>query len=78
MSDIGNHAVVLPPKAEQARIASYLDRETADLKAAVAGIEREIELLKEYRARLIADVVTGRLDVREAADRLPGPNEEGA
>lgn len=78
VSDIGNHAVVLPPKAEQARIASYLDRETADHKAAVAGIEREIELLKEYRARLIADVVTGRLDVREAADRLPGPNEEGA
>lgn len=78
VSDIGNHAVVLPPRAEQAWIASYLDRATADLKATVAGIRREIELLKEYRARLIADVVTGRLDVREASDLLPGSNEEGA
>ena len=34
--------------------------------------EREIDLLREYRTRLIADVVTGKLDVREAAARLPG------
>lgn len=78
VSDIGNHAIVLPPRAEQTRIASYLVRATADFEAAVAGLRREIELLKEYRAKLIADVVTGQLDVREAADRLPGPNEEGA
>ena len=31
----------------------------------------EIELLREYRTRLIADVVTGKLDVREAAADLP-------
>jgi type I restriction enzyme S subunit len=36
-----------------------------------ATIEREIELLREYRTRLVADVVTGKLDVREAAARLP-------
>ena len=35
------------------------------------GAEREISLLREYRTRLIADVVTGKLDVREAAARLP-------
>ena len=34
-------------------------------------LEREIELLREYRTRLVADVVTGKLDVREAAARLP-------
>lgn len=34
-------------------------------------IEREIELLREYRTRLIADVVTGKLDVRAAAATLP-------
>lgn len=33
--------------------------------------ESEISLLREYRTRLIADVVTGRLDVREAAVQLP-------
>ena len=33
--------------------------------------EQEIDLLREYRTRLVADVVTGKLDVREAASRLP-------
>jgi type I restriction enzyme S subunit len=36
-----------------------------------ARLEREIDLLREYRTRLVADVVTGKLDVREAAARLP-------
>ncbi len=37
---------------------------------------KEIDLLREYRTRLIADVVTGKLDVREAAARLPDESEE--
>ena len=36
-----------------------------------ATAQRQIELLREYRTRLIADVVTGKLDVREAAANLP-------
>lgn len=36
----------------------------------------EIDLLREYRTRLIADVVTGKLDVREGAARLPDESEE--
>lgn len=39
--------------------------------AAVDRAQREISLLREYRMRLIADVVTGKLDVRDAATRLP-------
>ena len=38
---------------------------------AIARARRQIELLEEYRTRLIADVVTGKLDVRAAAARLP-------
>ena len=57
----------LPPLAEQAAIAAYLDKETAAIDAAMARARREIELLSEYRTRLIADVVTGQVDVREAA-----------
>jgi type I restriction enzyme S subunit len=34
-------------------------------------VRQEIALLRELRTRLIADVVTGKLDVREAAARLP-------
>ena len=37
------------------------------------GPHQQIELMEEYRTRLIADVVTGQLDVREAAEELPTP-----
>ena len=37
---------------------------------------REISLLREYRTRLIADVVTGKLDVRAAAAKLPEETDE--
>ena len=57
--------IPLPPLPEQAAIAAYLDNLTSDIDAAIARTRREIELLEEYRTRLIADVVTGKLDVRE-------------
>ena len=41
------------------------------MDATISRYEREIDLLREFRIRLIADVVTGKLDVREAATRLP-------
>ena len=59
----------IPPLAEQAAIAAYLDKETAAIDAAMARAQREIELLSEYRTRLIADVVTGQVDVREVVGR---------
>ena len=42
-----------------------------DIDDSIARARRQIELVEEYRTRLIADVVTGKLDVREAAARLP-------
>lgn len=60
-----------PPLPEQTAIAEYLDAQTAKIDAAIAAARREIELLREYRICLIADVVTGKLDVREVAARLP-------
>ncbi len=71
-----NLSVPTPPVNEQARISSYLNEATADINSAIARANREIELLKEYRTRLIADVVTGKLDVREAAAALPEEEEE--
>ena len=61
----------VPPPVEQQSIAEYLDKATADIEAAIARAQRQIELVGEYRTRLIADVVTGKLDVRKAAARLP-------
>lgn len=64
-------SVPLPPAPEQTAIVEYLDAKTAKLDAAIATARRVIDLLREYRERLIADVVTGKVDVREAAARLP-------
>ncbi len=52
--------------------------ETAALNTALARTGREIALMQEYRTRLTADIVTGKLDVREAAAKLPKPTEESA
>ena len=57
----------VPPLPEQTAIVRYLDKATAAIDTAVSRAHRQIELLQEYRTRLIADVVTGQLDVREAA-----------
>lgn len=62
---------VVPPIAEQASIVAFVSEETSDLNILVSRLEDEIELLREYRTRLVADVVTGKLDVREAAAQLP-------
>ena len=62
---------LLPPTTEQAAIVDYLDQATADIDTTIARAECEINLLNEYRTRLIADVVTGKLDVRDAAAALP-------
>ena len=66
--------ILIPPLTEQAAIVARLDRLTSDIDAAIAHTRREIELLEEYRTRLIVDVVTGKLDVREAAANLPDVN----
>ena len=65
------HRFVFPPLIEQQRIADSLDAELEGVTQVVQRLEREITLLREYRTRLVADVVTGKLDVREAAAQLP-------
>ena len=63
--------VPFPPLEEQRRIAQVLDRM---LKAVVSTIERtdsKVNLLREYRTRLIANVVIGKFYVREIETSLP-------
>jgi type I restriction enzyme S subunit len=73
---IGGWPVVLPPVDEQVQIVEYIKRETAVIAEPIEKAQQEILLLHEYRTRLIADVVTGKLDVREAAVRLPEEAEK--
>ena len=76
MDDIGRMKVLKPPLDEQQTIGSHIERETEGLNNAIEHARREIELLEEFRTRLIADVVTGKLDVRDVAARLPEESEE--
>jgi type I restriction enzyme S subunit len=60
-----------PPTKEQMQIADAIDERTHAIAETSERALREIKLLREYRARLIADVITGKLDVREAVATLP-------
>jgi type I restriction enzyme, S subunit len=64
-------AISIAPVTEQSAIVQHFTEQTQPLISTIRMTEREIELLREYRTRLIADVVTGKLDVREAAARCP-------
>lgn len=68
---VGAMLFPLPSLPEQTAIVEYLDAQTAKIDTTIAAARREIELLREYRTRLIADVVTGKVDVREVAAQLP-------
>ena len=68
---ISSIRIPLPPLPEQRAIARYLDDADRRIQRHISTTKRQIDLLREYRTRLIADVVTGKLDVREAAARLP-------
>lgn len=69
---IGNVRLPIPRQDEQEAILSHILRETKDLDEAIARAEDEIKLIREYRDRLIADVVTGQIDVR---GWRPGPDD---
>ena len=63
--------IALPPIWEQEAIIEHLNKSKQSIDEATDRARRQIELMQEYRTRLIADVVTGKLDVREAAEDLP-------
>jgi type I restriction enzyme S subunit len=71
-----NLAIAVPPEAEQISIMRFLYNTIRPISVIIDRTQREISLLQEYRTRLIADVVTGKLDVREAAARLPEEGDE--
>lgn len=69
--DFKTMPVLVPTAAEQAEIAHFLDKHCGFADSTSNRLEREITLLREYRTRLVADVVTGKLDVRAAAASVP-------
>jgi type I restriction enzyme S subunit len=63
--------VLRPSRDEQIAIVEFVDRSTLELEKIKEFTLREIALIQEFRTRLIADVVTGKLDVRALAASLP-------
>jgi hypothetical protein len=55
-----------PPKKQQEDIVNYIVESEAISNRAIENAQHKIDILREYRTRLIADVVTGKLDVRGA------------
>jgi restriction endonuclease S subunit len=62
---VANFVVPVPPLPDQEKIVRSIQSQTVRFAAAISKAEREIALVREYRTRLIADVVTGKLDVRD-------------
>ncbi len=74
-SMLGSFSVPLPPYEEQVSICKTLDSDLVQVDQAIDEAMKEIDLVREYRDRLIADVVTGQIDVR---NWVPGPDDEVA
>lgn len=70
--------VVIPPLDDQRMIVAHLLEATADIGRGVQDALDEIALIQEFRTRIIADVVTGQLDVRAVAANLPDVTEVDA
>ena len=63
-SELINIEIVVPPEKEQGKISEYLDEKCDKINKTIEKIERNIELLEEYKESLIHHVVTGKIDVR--------------
>jgi type I restriction enzyme, S subunit len=63
--------VAMPEIDEQRALLAHVTSELAPIEAAITHAHREMALIRDYRARLIADVMTGQLDVSDAAASLP-------
>ena len=70
---VGTKCIPFPETREQKTIVEEVETATASFDTAITRTEREIALMQEYRTRLTADIVTGKLDVRKAAANLPDP-----
>lgn len=58
-----NMYIPVPPLSKQKEIVSYIQQKTSKIDKLIQGINSEIEAVKQYRNRLISDVVTGQLKV---------------
>ena len=75
LQSIRDFNIIIPPIIEQQAMVKHFENVTAKIYAAMDRARRQIDLMEEYRTRLIADVVTGKIDVREAKPRPAAFNQ---
>lgn len=74
-ADVRGLRVPVPGLDVQHRIIRELEAIDANFTQITVKLSREVDLLREFRARLVADVVTGQVDVRAIAATLPDAPE---
>lgn len=64
---------IVPTSEEQIAIVEYIKAGQANIEKSISKLQEQVELMREYRTRLISDVVTGQMDVRgiEIPDYVP-------
>lgn len=72
----GQIRIPCPPLSEQQQIRDYIHEQSELNDGLILRTQSEIDLMREYRTRLIADVVTGKIDVRDAAQHLTSQVDE--
>lgn len=77
VEDVRNLTIVVPPVDEQLGMVRLIAEMSAPSAQAIEKTRHEIALLQEFRTRLVADVVTGQVDVRGVAATLPDAVEVG-
>ncbi len=60
-----NYDIPVPPIEEQKKIVDIIRKYEEKIDFAIQKVNEQIALLQEYRTRLISDVVTGQIDVRD-------------
>lgn len=78
ISSLRTFAFGVPALSDQLKIVKEVAMESAVLRTTSTRLEHEVGLLQEFRTRLVADVVTGQVDVRDVAGPLAEPDVEAA
>ncbi len=74
--DLKHFKVAIPPRSEQDELFCATRESVLRIDDVIANTQRRIDLIREYRTRLIADVVTGKLDVRGAPLPAAVPDDD--
>lgn len=76
LANLGRTMIPVPGLAEQQQLVKETKSLTNAINSAIEAAKTQISLMIEYRSRLVSNVVTGKLDVRDAANSLPDDSRE--